>query len=655
MKKIFIVFDTQRFDQLYLLEYPFTEDTFEYIRKKFTIDMKASFIKKSNDMYIQDKLKELFLISKKKSRHFIFDIMIENTQYISYPTWIEKNLNPFDKNCIDDASEDEFLEDEKNLNLSQDEKIDSEDEKNVESNLNTAEKKKPKKNSINNKICSQKEETDGLTIEMFNIVFVFDKRETLLPNSNLIQNTYINLEVFSRYFLLEEYRKRYLSTEVIHIIKFYDNFFSKNNTDNSFTQFMNLLSTKTKLFKIINYLYCVIGKNEIPKINMTNADFKYYMITNKTEMHNQMSRKQLKENKSLNIKQFHSIIFIKPKTIKEICKHSFDSNPSLLQFITNMSPFKTIYSMSCEIGIEIDLLLDFVNCFESSGLVKKTFKLQNHSIFIRNPFIDIKNDSYFSPLTVNEVLEPFEQNPPIPIEKIYSEIFTKHMNKDRFLKELIYLLENEYIIQVSHVPLVNFEFRSTKTYEDIVLEKITAIINEKKETIKENEKMNPNQKEEVQKVQHEKDCKKKKFEKKETKSSHKKEVDIDDPQTKEFISKVKDESKEKKEESNKKDECNGSNKKRKEKTVNSDKEDKESNVNKEKDGKIYYEDVIEKIKGTNNKDYEMFKNIAELLKKKYFIEEISHFSGYKVTDLLKTMEKYPWLFNIIIIPVNNDY
>ena len=144
MKKIFIVFDTQRFDQLYLLEYPFTEDTFEYIRKKFTIDMKASFIKKSNDMYIQDKLKELFLISKKKSRHFIFDIMIENTQYISYPTWIEKNSNPFDKNCIDDASEDEFLEDEKNLNLSQDEKIDSEDEKNVESNLNTAEKKKPK-------------------------------------------------------------------------------------------------------------------------------------------------------------------------------------------------------------------------------------------------------------------------------------------------------------------------------------------------------------------------------------------------------------------------------------------------------------------------------------------------------------------------------
>ena len=118
---------------------------------------------------------------------------------------------------------------------------------------------------------TKEELLDGLTIEMFNIVFVFDKRETLLPNSNLIQNTYIYLEVFSRYFLLEEYRKRYLSTEVIHIIKFYDNFFSKNNTDNSFIQFMNLLSTKTKLFKIINYLYCVIGKNEIPKINMTNA------------------------------------------------------------------------------------------------------------------------------------------------------------------------------------------------------------------------------------------------------------------------------------------------------------------------------------------------------------------------------------------------
>ena len=81
MKKIFIVFDTQRFDQLYLLEYPFTADTFEYIRKKFTIDMKASFIKKSNDMYIQDKLKELFLISKKKSRHFIFDIMISEKKF----------------------------------------------------------------------------------------------------------------------------------------------------------------------------------------------------------------------------------------------------------------------------------------------------------------------------------------------------------------------------------------------------------------------------------------------------------------------------------------------------------------------------------------------------------------------------------------------
>ena len=34
-----------------------------------------------------------------------------------------------------------------------------------------------------------------------------------------------------------------------------------------------------------------------------------------------------------------------------------------------------------------------------------------------------------------------------------------------------------------------------------------------------------------------------------------------------------------------------------------------------------------------------------------YIEEISYYSNYKINEILQTIEKYPELFNIIIVPI----
>ena len=118
-------------------------------------------------------------------------------------------------------------------------------------------------------------------------------------------------------------------------------FFDKKNFYCTFSKFMTLLPTKTNLYKILNYLYEVINENEITSFKMNDLDVKYYMLDNHEE----------------NVKEYHSLIIVKPGAVKQIFMHSFNSNPTLLVFVNRISPFKTLYEMSKDNKISVKSIL----------------------------------------------------------------------------------------------------------------------------------------------------------------------------------------------------------------------------------------------------------------------------------------------------------
>ena len=66
---------------------------------------------------------------------------------------------------------------------------------------------------------------------------------------------------------------------------------------------------------------------------------------------------------------------------------------------------------------------------------------------------------------------------------------------------------------------------------------------------------------------------------------------------------------------------------------------------------VYYEDILLEIKEKSIDDYYLLNSITSLIQKKMYIEEISYYSNYKINEILQTIEKYPELFNIIIVPI----
>ena len=539
MKKIFFVIDTQRYEQLYLLEYPFTEETFDYLKSKYVSESKSSFIRKQKDIPTQDKLKQLFLTNRTQCLNFFYDIMIQGIHYISYPVGFVKN-----QSGIDQVGQVASYEDEDEIEESKEEK-DGEVER---TSLNINEK-----NTYTSKKFSRYDRHD---IKMFNLVCAFDKKQTLFPNSRIVNNTYIHLEVYCKYFSNEEYNKKYLSLELIHIMKFYESFFDKKNFDCTFSKFMTLLPTKTNLYKILNYLYEVINENEITSFKMNDLDVKYYILDNHEE----------------NVKEYHSLIIVKPGAVKQIFMHSFNSNPTLLVFVNRISPFKTLYEMSKDNKISVKSILKFVNALESSKLVKKIFRIQNHSTFVANPKFTKIDDSYFNPFTIEELIKPFYDNPPSPIESVYEKHFIDNIDKDKFLKMLVYMLEKEYIIQTSQIVIPNFELKyEYPDFQTNIINELQSIFKEKDHSQKENTIIQANE------------------------------------------------------------------------------ERKEGN------NEIYFEDGLEQVKQLNIKDYEVLQYILPLLHKKLFIEEIAYLSGYKFMKLHEIFEKYPWLFTVIYINLNNEY
>jgi hypothetical protein len=78
-------------------------------------------------------------------------------------------------------------------------------------------------------------------------------------------------------------------------------------------------------------------------------------------------------------------------------------------------------------------------------------------------------------------------------------------------------------------------------------------------------------------------------------------------------------------------------------------ENKEINEN-----EIYYENFLKEIEKIDKEEYKILYNIMPFVQKKMFIDEICYFTGYKMNTILEKAKKYNYIFNILVLPINNN-
>ena len=162
MKSIFVVAETITFEKHFLFEYPLTEEFYNYLHKKYFKETKSNknFQNKNTASENSFSYLELYLKSFTLENHinqdFIFDIIIDNDRFISFPIWFSKN--------------------EYNKRMKR------EDMKNNNSN-----------NELN------KNDDRYMLLNMFNIIFVFSNEEPMNIKQELFKSVYSNLESLSKY------------------------------------------------------------------------------------------------------------------------------------------------------------------------------------------------------------------------------------------------------------------------------------------------------------------------------------------------------------------------------------------------------------------------------------------------------------------------
>ena len=75
------------------------------------------------------------------------------------------------------------------------------------------------------------------------------------------------------------------------------------------------------------------------------------------------------------------------------------------------------------------------------------------------------------------------------------------------------------------------------------------------------------------------------------------------------------------------------------------------NENNSDDIDIYYEDFLKLVKEKSMEDFIILSNIKELINKYLYINEISYYTGYKIKDILNTVNKYEAIFDLVVVPL----
>ena len=81
--------------------------------------------------------------------------------------------------------------------------------------------------------------------------------------------------------------------------------------------------------------------------------------------------------------------------------------------------------------------------------------------------------------------------------------------------------------------------------------------------------------------------------------------------------------------------------------------EEEKNKNEENDDEYYYEDFLRDIKIKCNEDFLILSIIKDFIYKKMYINEISFYTGIKIKDILDTVKKYEYIFDLIVVPLYN--
>ena len=76
----------------------------------------------------------------------------------------------------------------------------------------------------------------------------------------------------------------------------------------------------------------------------------------------------------------------------------------------------------------------------------------------------------------------------------------------------------------------------------------------------------------------------------------------------------------------------------------------EKNTNDDED-EIYYEDFLKLVKNKSMEDFIILANIKDLIAKHLYINEISYYTGYKIKDILDTVNKYEAIFDLVVVPL----
>ena len=204
MKSIFVIAESMNYEKHFLFDYPLSTSFYNYLCKLYIKESKSKNEEvnnkkpSDNDFSYIDLYLKSFTLENHINQDFIFDIIIDNERFISFPIWFSKN--EYNKRKKGEEEKEDYLKNKYYL------KINTQTTNNI---LKNADK--------------------YILLNMFNIVLVFNNDEPMNKKQDLFKNVYSNLESLSKLLLFEEYNKHFLGIETERIIKIKKNYFNKKS------------------------------------------------------------------------------------------------------------------------------------------------------------------------------------------------------------------------------------------------------------------------------------------------------------------------------------------------------------------------------------------------------------------------------------------
>ena len=435
MKSIFVVAETITYEKHFLFEYPLTEEFYNYLHKKYFKETKSNknFQNKNTSSENSFSYLELYLKSFTLENHinqdFIFDIIIDNDRFISFPIWFSKN--EYNK------------------------RIKREDLKNNNS-----------KNELN------KNDDRYMLLNMFNIIFVFSNDEPMNIKQELFKSVYSNLESLSKLLLYEEYNKHYLGIETLRITRMIHKFFTQKKEMINYKNFFEKFSTNNNIYKYIKNIYLGIENNEISHVTIYNIELNYYIS---------MYTNQLK---SFQIKPYHSVIITNRRKLNSFFQNATDINPKMIIIIDKIFKMKTLQEISLENNIELNFVMFFANQLVSWNLGNIIFKFNNYSTFQISDNIPEginlrKHEGIIGFNQAISILNKFTiSESTTTLNEIY-QIYFKSIDNEVFKRCINYLVERQYLIQTSIIIFSKLKMKNMNDYKKVMINKFCNLTSHK--------------------------------------------------------------------------------------------------------------------------------------------------------------------------------